>query len=80
METNYFLNPKEEFKSLYFDKLLINGIAHCMKINPKFKIPIEPEIGKIVDNREKNMESCLEKYFALHKLYDEELVKHFSSK
>jgi hypothetical protein len=70
------INSKEEFNALYFDKLLINGIDYCMRLNKGFTIHIEKDLGRLDDYREKNMETCLEKYFSLHSILDNNIFEY----
>ncbi len=51
------------------------GIDKCLRMNKKFKVHVESEFGQFVDTRDKNMEACLDKYFALHSVFDEEYLK-----
>lgn len=75
-----FIDPKEEFSALYFDKLIINAIDHCMRINPQFKTPIENDMSRLTDTRDKNMEACIEKYLSLHNVFDKELLNQLKNK
>ncbi len=70
----YICNPSEEFKVLYFDKLKLMGIDKCLRLNKEFKIETsENEMLEFFDLRNKHVEACLDKFFALHKIFDEEL-------
>jgi hypothetical protein len=70
----YISNLSEEFKFLYFDKLKLMGIDKCLRLNKEFKIETsENEMLEFFDLRNKHVEACLDKFFALHKIYDEEL-------
>ena len=45
-----------------------------MRINPQFKTPIENDMSRLTDTRDKNMEACIEKYLFLHNVFDKELL------
>lgn len=78
LKMDNFIDGKEEMNALYFDKLLINAIDHCMRLNPSFKTPIENDMSRLTDSRDKNMEACIEKYLALHKVFDNELMNQLN--
>ncbi len=71
-----FFNPKEEFQTIYFDKLHMMAIDKCLRLNNDFKIETsENEMMEFFDMRNKHVEACLDKIFALHKIFDEEYLK-----
>lgn len=71
----YFINPKKEFEAIYFDKLSLLAISSCLKINPEHFIDKEDQL-QLIDSRDKNVEACLDKIFALHKIFDDEYNQH----
>jgi hypothetical protein len=72
-----FMNPREEFQTLYFDKLHLVAIDKCLRLHPDFKIEhSENEMMEFFDMRNKYVEGCLDKVFALHKIFDEEYLKY----
>ena len=66
-----------EFNTLYFDKLYLLAINKCMFVHNDFVYSHYYETGHgqttIIDRRNKLFEACLDKVFALHKIFDEEL-------
>lgn len=73
----YIFNAKEEFQYLYFDKLLILSIDKCLKLHKEFKIGVDDnDQTEMIDMRNKYIEACLDKVFAFHKIYDEELSNY----
>ena len=71
-----FINPREEFQTLYFDKLHLMAIDKCLRLNSDFKIETsENEMMELFDMRNKHVEACLDKVFTLHKIFDEEFIK-----
>jgi hypothetical protein len=74
-EQNFILNPKQEFQSLYFDKLQLLAIDKCLRLNKEYKIATdENEMMDFVDLRNKHVEACLDKVYALHRIFDEEYI------
>ena len=72
-----FYNPKAEFRSLYFDKLKILAVDKCLKVNKEFKIDHDSHDSmELIDTRNKHIEACYDKFFALHGIYDDELLKN----
>ncbi len=72
-----FINPREEFQTLYFDKLHLFAIDKCLRLHADFKIEhSENEMMEFFDMRNKHVEACLDKVFALHKIFDEEYLKY----
>ncbi len=72
----YTCNPSEEFKVFYFDKLKLLAIEKCLRLNKDFKIETsENEMMEFFDLRNKHVEACLDKVFALHRIFDEEYLK-----
>lgn len=74
-KNNFLINPQLEFTLLYFDKILLLGIDKCLRLNKKFRVHVESDFGQLIDTRDKNMESCLDKIFALHRVFDDEYTK-----
>lgn len=77
---NLLLNKHEaqdHFKILYFDKLMLLAIEKCLRANKEFcrshNYDTEHAQAELIDLRNKHMEACLDKIFAFHQIYDEEL-------
>ncbi len=73
MKQILFFNPKEEFHTIYFDKLHLIIIDKCLRLNKEHKIaPDEHEGMEFFDSRNKQVQACFDKVFALHKVFDDE--------
>lgn len=71
------MNPREEFQTLYFDKLHLLAIDKCLRLNNDFKIEhSENEMMEFFDMRNKHVEVCLDKVFAIHKIFDKEYINY----
>ena len=72
-------NLEKEFNQLYFDKLSLLAIKKCSMVHSDFVLShyYETSHGQttIIDRRNKLFEACLDKVYALHRIYDEELFK-----
>jgi hypothetical protein len=72
-------NLDNDFNQLYSDKLNLLAIKQCSKVHNDFVYShyYETSHGQttIIDRRNKLFEACLDKVYALHKIYDEELFK-----
>ena len=72
------INSEKHFENLYFDKLMILSIDKCLRTNKEFcrshGYDTEHAQAELIDFRNKHLEACFDKIFALHKIYDEELI------
>jgi hypothetical protein len=76
-ERKFIINKKEEFQSLYFDKIISLALDKCLRLHKEHKIALDDhEMGELVDLRNKHIEACLDKVFALHRVFDEEFFKN----
>lgn len=74
-DDTFLFNPKNEFHLMYFDKLHLMAINKCLRLHGDFKIETsENEMMEFFDMRNKHVEACLDKVFALHKVFDEEYL------
>jgi len=73
------INIQLEFDSLYFDKLLILAIDKCLytcKNHVRFeKYDKEYAQSEFIDFRSKCMEGCFDRVYALHKGFNDEILK-----
>jgi len=73
------INIQSEFDMLYFDKLQLLAIDKCLYTCKNHvrseKYDTEYAQGELIDHRSKCMEGCLDRVYALHRVFDEELLK-----
>jgi hypothetical protein len=66
---------------LYFDKLNLLAIKKCMYVHNDFVYSYEYETGhgnsRIIDKKNKLFEACLDKVYALHKIFDDEFTNNY---
>jgi len=68
-----FYNPSEEFKAIYFDKLNIMAVDKCLRLIKEHKLNLDDtHLNEFFDLRNKHVEACFDKFFALHQIFDEE--------
>jgi hypothetical protein len=74
-----FYNCENDFNTLYYDKLSMLAIDKCLKLH-KEQRESHSDHGQmeLIDNRNKFVESCLNKVFDLHKIFDEEYLKNIN--
>lgn len=72
-----FMNPQYEFQSLYFDKLQILAVDKCLRLIKDHKLKEDDQhMNEFFDLRNKHVEACFDKFYALHKVFDEEYLKY----
>lgn len=77
---NFNLRKEEahkQYEVLYFDKLMMLAVEKCLRINKEFcrshGYDTEHAQAEIIDMRNKHLEACFDKFFALHEIFDAEL-------
>ena len=71
-----FYHQENDFNTLYFDKLSMIAIDKFLKLH-KEQRELHSDHGQmeLIDTRNKFVESCLNKVFDLHRIFDDEYFK-----
>ncbi len=74
---NLYFNLEEEYQTMYFDNISMLAVDKCLRLHKEHKEGHSDHgDAQFVDARNKHVEACLNKIFALHGVFDDEYLQN----